>query len=437
MRKLQTDRPSVRILQSLRCNSAETASERRSGRPAHVHSIRLSPKTGTGDAIAATRRHLELAWAQRNGHVSMLALDWRKAFDCINTSALIIALRRFGVPEGVLEVIQSIYTDRRFRVPSSQGDSTWKSQAAGISQGCPLSPFLFVMLMTVLLRDAVGTLSQQDQRSYAEGELSALLYADDTLLVGGSAPGLQRLVEAVARTGAKFGLQLHADKFQLIQARHTDTIFDHEGAPVTPKHNMLYLGTAMAADGTVAKELGHRIGAASAAFNSLAQLWRHTGVTRQRKTEIFQAVVTSRLLYGLSSAWLNVAEQRRLDGFQARCLRRIWGIQPSYLSRVSNKEVLRTSGQLPYRRQLMKQQLTLFGKVARARDDDPVRRLTFCPGSLRPTTSRYVRRRGRPRHEWATKLWEHGVKLAGDAGKLPGILADKKVWEHAVATYCG
>ena len=133
----------------------------------------------------------------------------------------------------------------------------------------------------------------------------------------------------------------------------------------------------MAADGTVAKELGHRIGAASAAFNSLDQLWRHTGVTRQRKTEIFQAVVTSRLLYGLSAALLNVAEQRRLDGFQARCLRRVWGIPPSYLSRVSNKEVLQKSGQLPYKRQLLKQQLTMFGKVARAHDDDPVRRLTF------------------------------------------------------------
>ena len=31
----------------------------------------------------AARRHLELAWAQRNGGVVLLALDWSKVFDSI------------------------------------------------------------------------------------------------------------------------------------------------------------------------------------------------------------------------------------------------------------------------------------------------------------------------------------------------------------------
>ena len=53
----------------------------------------------TEDAIFVARRRIELARAQRNGKVSMLALDWRKAFDSLRVESLIDALRRFGLPE--------------------------------------------------------------------------------------------------------------------------------------------------------------------------------------------------------------------------------------------------------------------------------------------------------------------------------------------------
>merc|ERR1712224_287870 len=82
-----------------------------------------------------------------------------------------------------------------------------------------------------------------------------------------------------------------------------------------------------------------------------------------RKVQCFQAVISSKLLYGLSSAWLNEAEQRRLNGFQARCLRRIYNIQPSFISRISNVEVLKRAGQVEFTKQLLKQQLKLFQKI--------------------------------------------------------------------------
>ena len=42
----------------------------------------------------------------------------------------------------------------RFIVKDAGSTSHWQKQEFGISQGCPLSPFLFVILMTVLLGDA-------------------------------------------------------------------------------------------------------------------------------------------------------------------------------------------------------------------------------------------------------------------------------------------
>ena len=55
--------------------------------------------------------------------------------------------------------------------------SNFHPQKFGISQGCPLSSFLFSILMTVLMHDCRAKLGDIPM------ELAELLYADDTLLI--------------------------------------------------------------------------------------------------------------------------------------------------------------------------------------------------------------------------------------------------------------
>ena len=59
---------------------------------------------------------MDLAAAQRNGKVFVMALDWAKAFDSINPEAMLAGLRRFGLPQHVLGVIAAIYSSRMFQV---------------------------------------------------------------------------------------------------------------------------------------------------------------------------------------------------------------------------------------------------------------------------------------------------------------------------------
>ena len=87
----------------------------------------------------------------RGGRASILALDWGKAFDCISVPSLLVALRRFGIGESMLQAIGDIYANRLFFVSDDGHASTMRPQFAGISQGCPLSPFLFGILVSVLM----------------------------------------------------------------------------------------------------------------------------------------------------------------------------------------------------------------------------------------------------------------------------------------------
>ena len=49
-----------------------------------------------------------------------------------------------------------------------------------------------------------------------------------------------------------------------------------------------------------------------------------------------------KLMYSLSCLCLSSADRRRLDGFQNRCLRSIFGIPPAFISRFSSAQSLQT-----------------------------------------------------------------------------------------------
>ena len=119
-----------------------------------------------------------------------------------------------------------------------------------------------------------------------------------------------------------------------------------------------------------------------------------------------------------------------LDGLQARCLRNMLRIPASFVSRVSNKKVLERAGQKPFTTQLVRHQLLLLGRIARAPDSDLRRRLTFCRGTLWPATNLFVRRVGRPRHEWAPKLLQIVYSTWGHRAEQ--LMRNEGIWRVEV-----
>ena len=207
------------------------------------------------------------------------------------------------------------------------------------------------------------------------------------------------------------------------------------GEAITPKDTMGYLGTTLSSDGRMDSEQSRRIGIAWAEYRKLDRLWKHSSLSIARKLQCFQAVVVPGLMYSLSTAWLSASQQRRLNGFQARCLRRILRVSPSFISRVTNKSVLQKAGHREFTQQLLKQQLLLFGRIARSPDSDMLRELTFISGTLQPATERFVRKVGRPRFEWASCLAKVARTIVGANGNLCAAVQDAAGWRQHVHHY--
>ena len=87
-----------------------------------------------------------------------------KGLDPIDHNAMLLALKRFGVSERSLRIIMALYQDPTFFTSGLHGDIAKGQVGSGIRQGCPLSPYLFVMVLTVIFEDMDWGLLRQKHR---------------------------------------------------------------------------------------------------------------------------------------------------------------------------------------------------------------------------------------------------------------------------------
>ena len=85
--------------------------------------------------------------------ISVVLLDWEKAFDKVTHKGLHDALERMGIHPKLRNLVKQLYKNPTFKIEFEGGTSQWKQQKSGIRQGCPLSPYLFLIIMTVMFHE--------------------------------------------------------------------------------------------------------------------------------------------------------------------------------------------------------------------------------------------------------------------------------------------
>lgn len=365
---------------------------------------------------------------------AFLFLDWSKAFDSVYQPAILEALKRYSVPPKLVSLVGALYNSPHFNVELNSITSSDHPQNRGIRQGCPLSPYLFVVVMSALFADIHNNHPDLNNHRIWGTNFTELLYADDTLLLSRSLRSCQTLLHAVEHAAARIGLHLNRDKTCLLFMNGAGTIHYADGSPVATADSTTYLGCNINTSADVNSEISSRISQTVVTWRRLAPFWKRSEATFKQKLIVYNAVIRAKLLYGMSSIRLLPHQATRLNSFLMRGLRQILGLQSTWgqmvfgSSRTHTNDfvlgranhIMRTppspcpkswSPPKPFRAysdQIFLSAGKLYGHVVRAPRNDPMRRVTFRPHSVTPKFH-YMRRVGRPRDHWtdvvAQDLW--------------------------------
>eukprot|EP00117_Sycon_ciliatum_P017917 scpid39254/ scgid16723/ Retrovirus-related Pol polyprotein LINE-1; Long interspersed element-1; Reverse transcriptase; Endonuclease len=356
--------------------------------------------------------------------VSIVFIDYRKAFDTVNHSHLFGCLLDFGFPRHIVCLLQNLYTGMSGVIRWNGSHSPEFAIKKGVRQGCILSPHLFSLYTESVMRvadvDSIGV-------RIGGRRLSNLRYADDTGLCAHPSE-VSTLTNAVNDAGREKGLSLNLSKTKIMHigtctAGANDTAptpLVVDGERIAEVSSFKYLGSWKTTNGDCSLDIRSRIAMAKERMLQLIDIWKDHNISRQLKIRIMHALVWSVLLYeyGAESWTLRKTDERRIQAAEMWCYRRL--LRVSWMEKRTNDSIL---VELGVQRQLLARvkirKLTYFGHTCRPSGCELVRDVMFGVVDGK-------RKRGRPKISFADNIvsWT-GMSLHENCQ----LASDRDAWQ--------
>ena len=106
----------------------------------------------TAEALFYVRRLTDVV-EQGHERLFLIFLDWENAFDKIDHQKMFQSLERLNIPPEIMDTIKSLCRMPLFQVNHKTQPSEKLLQRTGVRQGCPLSPYMFILTMFVMFTD--------------------------------------------------------------------------------------------------------------------------------------------------------------------------------------------------------------------------------------------------------------------------------------------
>ncbi|KAK3540824.1 hypothetical protein QTP86_002367 [Hemibagrus guttatus] len=224
------------------------------------------PRKSTTDAIFALRNLME-KYRDGQRELHCMFVDLEKAYDRVSREELWYCMRKSGVAEKYVRVVQDMYERSRTVVRCAVGQTEEFKVEVGLHQGSTLNPFLFAIVM--------------DQLSEEVRQESpwTMMFADDIVICSESREqgdeNLERWKFALERRGMK--VSRSKTEYMCVNEREGSGTVRLQGEEVKKIQEFKYLGSTVQSNGECGKEVKKRV---QAGWNG----WRKvSGVLCDRK----------------------------------------------------------------------------------------------------------------------------------------------------------
>ena len=244
-----------------------------------------------------------------------MLLDFEKAFDTLEWSFVEKTLQHYGFGPSIQKWIQTLYCD----IESGVMNNGWMSECfkieRGVRQGCPLSPYLFVLSVEVLA-SAIRSDQHIKGISVNQKEIKLSQYADDTtLILDGSKDALETSLDVIGKFSKISGLRLNNKKTEALwigsKARNQDIMFPEKGFRWQHlKIKTLGVWLSIEPELTVKLNFNEK----KEKVRNLLRNWQYRRLSLLGKIAILKSLIASQLVHVLSPLPTNHQAIKELNG---------------------------------------------------------------------------------------------------------------------------
>ena len=146
----------------------------------------------------------------------LLFLDFEKAFDTLKWHFIRKTFKYFGCGSSLLNWLKVFYCNSESCILNNGRASNFFELNRGVKQGCPLSPYLFVLSVEVLA-NAICQKKEICGITVKDKEIKLSQYADDTtLILDGSKESFLESLKIIDYFGNISGLRLNSKKTEAL-----------------------------------------------------------------------------------------------------------------------------------------------------------------------------------------------------------------------------
>ncbi|KAK3540829.1 hypothetical protein QTP86_002363 [Hemibagrus guttatus] len=338
------------------------------------------PRKSTTDAIFALRILME-KYRDGQRELHCVFVDLEKAYDRVPREELWYCMRKSGVAEKYVRVVQDMYERSRTVVRCAVGQTEEFNVEVGLHQGSALSPFLFAIVM--------------DQLSEEVRQESpwTMMFADDIVICSESREQVEENLErwrfALERRGMK--VSRSKTEYMCVNEREGSGTVRLQSEEVKKVQEFKYLGSTVQSNGECGKEVKKRVQAGWNGWRKVLGVLCDQKISARIKGKVYRTVVRPAMLYGLETVSLRKRQESELEVAELKMLRFSLGV--TRLDRISNEYIRGTAHVGRLGDKVREARLRWFGHVQRRESEYIGRRMLDMdlPGR---------RQRGRPKRSW-------------------------------------
>lgn len=324
-------------------------------------------------------------------------------------------------------IVKNTYTGMQAKVMHEGHLTDPFDITTGVRQGCLLSPFLFLLAVDWIMKEATKNRLNGIQWTLTK-QLDDLDFADDIAILSHNYQQMKNKLKVLEERAAETGLVISTRKTKVLKANtNCRTSLEVKSTPLEEVECFTYLGSIMDSMGGSEKDMKSRIGKARTAFRMMSPIWRASNISLNTKIRLFNSNVKTILLYGCET-WKTTKDLlHKLQVFTNSCLRHILRIR--WPDKITNRDLWKKTNQEQMEAELIKRKWRWIGHTLRK----PAESITRQALQWNPQGKRKV---GRPRNTWRRNLTTEMETTGYRWTEITRIAQNRTRWKTLVRGLC-